>query len=255
MGLELKIKDLRVAVKGKEILKGINLVIKQGEFHALMGPNGSGKSTLSYAIMGHPDYEVTGGSITYGGKDVLGMSPDERARLGMFLSFQHPEDVPGVPIERFLRTSAESHGYKGSAVQFHRELQEKAQQLEVADGFLKRSLNVNFSGGERKKSEMLQMSVLEPKLAILDETDSGLDVDALRIVTCEVKRAKHERPDMSVLVITHYQRILNYLRPDHVHVMYDGRIVESGGLQLLEEIERDGYRRFNGRNAVAGRGS
>ncbi|RMF05083.1 Fe-S cluster assembly ATPase SufC, partial [Candidatus Woesearchaeota archaeon] len=221
---DLEIKDLHVSVvekdSRKEILKGLNLVVKPGEIHALMGPNGSGKSTLAYAIMGHPKYEISKGSIKFKGKDVASLSPDERAKLGIFLSFQHPEAIPGVPMESFLRSAANAvRGEPYSILEFRELLEKKAEQFRIQPEFMKRYLNEGFSGGEKKKAEILQMSILQPDIAILDETDSGLDVDSLKIVAEGVNSVKREKPELSVLLITHYQRILDYIQPDFVHVM------------------------------------
>jgi Fe-S cluster assembly ATP-binding protein len=241
---ELKIENLHVSVDGKEILKGINLDIKQGEIHALMGPNGSGKSTLSFAIMGHPKYEITKGNVILDGKNVLEMSVDERARAGLFLSFQYPSEIAGVTLANFLRTAyneTKNHGKtkKVNVLDFMKLLYLKMELLKMDKEFAKRNLNVGFSGGEKKRCEILQMAILEPKFGILDETDSGLDVDALRIVATGVKELIG--PNLGVLIITHYQRILHYIKPDHVHIMMNGKIVKSGDYTLAEEIETKGY--------------
>jgi Fe-S cluster assembly ATP-binding protein len=241
---ELIIKDLYVSVEGKKILNGINLDIKQGEIHALMGPNGSGKSTLSFTIMGHPKYEVTKGTVLLNGKNVLEMPVDERAKAGLFLSFQYPSEITGVTLSNFLRTAYNevmpTRGkQKIGVMDFMKLLYEKMGFLKMDKDFAKRYLNVGFSGGEKKRTEILQMAVLEPKFSILDETDSGLDVDALRIVANGIK--KLSGPKLGVLIITHYQRILHYIKPDFVHVMSNGKIIKSGTSKLAEEIEKKGY--------------
>ena len=243
----LKIKNLHASVEGKEILQGVNLTIRAGEVHAIMGPNGSGKSTLSYVLSGRDGYEVTSGSATYNGKDLLGMEPEERAGEGVFLAFQYPVEIPGVSSMNFLKESANSvRRYRGEeefdAMDFLKFVREKTKTLNITDDMLKRAVNVGFSGGEKKRNEVLQMAVLDPTLAILDETDSGLDVDALRIVGDGVTALRS--PDRSMLVITHYQRLLEHIVPDHVHVLADGRIVKSGGKELALELERDGYAEF-----------
>jgi Fe-S cluster assembly ATP-binding protein len=243
---ELLIKNLHVSVEGTEILKGFNLSIKQGEVHAIMGPNGTGKSTLAYTLMGHPKYEVTQGEVTFDGKDILSLEPDERSRLGMFLAFQYPISIPGVTVANFLRVALNARrkeanpddkGYPIPA--FRKLLNEKMALLKMEPSFAARYLNDGFSGGEKKRTEILQMATLEPKIAILDETDSGLDIDALRIVSEGVNTLRG--PDLGVLVITHYQRILNYIKPDFVHVMFNGQIVESGGAELALRLEDEGY--------------
>ena len=240
----LEIKDLRVAVEGKEILKGLSLTIKPGEVHAIMGPNGSGKSTLSYVIAGRDGYEVTGGSITFDGKDLLEQDPEERAREGVFLAFQYPVEIPGVGTTTFLRTAVNAlRKHRGEEeldpIKFVRLLREKSRALDIDDDKLKRAVNAGFSGGEKKRNEVLQMALLEPRLAVLDETDSGLDIDALKIVADGVNGLRS--PDNATLVITHYQRLLNYIVPDHVHVLADGKIVRSGGEELAHELEAKGY--------------
>lgn len=249
----LEVRDLHVAVEDKEILKGVNLTVRQGEIHALMGPNGSGKSTLAYAIMGHPHYEVTEGDILLDGESVLEMEPDERARVGLFLAFQYPTAVPGVTMANFLRQAVSAvRGYTarkdenapiGSNLipmrQFRNELRTAMDMLGMDPSFARRYLNEGFSGGEKKRAEILQLALLKPKFAILDETDSGLDIDAVRAVAEGVKRLTG--PDLGVLIITHYQRILNYIEPHHVHVFYDGRVVLSGGPELAVELEDRGY--------------
>ncbi len=243
----LTIKDLRVSVEGKPILKGFNLEIKPGEIHALMGPNGSGKSTLAYALMGHPKYKVEGGEVWFKGQNVLELTPDERARLGLFLAFQYPTTTPGVSLANFLRTAVNSvkggmNGNGGGGVpiaEFRKQLAEKMALLQMDKSFAGRYLNDGFSGGEKKRAEILQMAMLEPEIAILDETDSGLDIDALRIVSEGVNRLAG--PHVGILVITHYQRILNYVKPDFVHVMVNGQIVASDGPELAQRLEVEGY--------------
>ncbi len=243
---ELIVKNLHVSIEGKEILKGLNLEIKPGEIHAIMGPNGTGKSTLAYSLMGHPTYEITEGEIFFGGDDVLEMDPDERSRAGMFLAFQYPVSIPGVTVANFLRTAlnarrrAENPDDKGiSILEFRKMLKEKMDLLKMDHAFAGRYLNDGFSGGEKKRAEILQMATLKPKIAVLDETDSGLDIDALRIVSEGVNALSGD--DLGVLVITHYQRLLNYIKPHFVHIMFDGRIVESGGPELALRLEEDGY--------------
>jgi Fe-S cluster assembly ATP-binding protein len=242
---ELEIKDLHVSVDGNLILKGVNLTIRNGEIHALMGPNGSGKSTLAYSLMGHPQYEVEQGEVWFKGENVLEMSPDERARLGLFLAFQYPVTIPGVTLANFLRSTlnakrgAKNGGDPISIPEFRKLMMEKLELLDMDPAFAGRYLNEGFSGGEKKRAEVLQMAVLQPEIAILDETDSGLDIDALRIVAGGVKRLVG--PDMGVLLITHYQRILEYIEPSKVHIMVDGRIVIEGGAELANELEARGY--------------
>ncbi len=247
MTTALEIKNFQVSVDDQKILKGINLLVKQGEVHALMGPNGSGKSTLAYALAGHPNYEIDGGQVIFDGLDLLEMEPDERSRAGLFLAFQYPVAVPGVTVANFLRQSinarrrAEDSDDKGIPIPaFRRMLIEKMDSLDMDHKFAGRYLNEGFSGGEKKRAEILQMATLEPKIAILDETDSGLDIDALRIVS-EGANNLHDTLGMGMLVITHYQRILNYIQADHVHVMLGGRIVESGGPELALRLEESGY--------------
>lgn len=238
----LKVEDLHVEVEGTEILKGVSLEVKGGEVHALMGPNGSGKSTLSYALAGHPRYEVTGGRAILNGEDLLDLEVDERARAGLFLAFQYPSEISGVSMANFLRTAINSRREKGdeiSLLEFGKLLREQMQKLEMDPNFASRYLNEGFSGGEKKRSEILQMALLRPHMAILDETDSGLDIDALKIVSEGVNALRS--PEMGVLCITHYQRILRYLQPDVVHIMLDGRIVQSGGKELAETLEQKGY--------------
>lgn len=242
----LKIENLRVSLEDgeKEILKGLNLEVKPGEVHAIMGPNGSGKSTLSYVLAGRDGYEVTDGSVDFTGEDLLELEPEERAAAGLFLAFQYPVEIPGVPTTTFLKEALnqirESRGEKPlDGFQFLKMVREKTKALGMSEDMLKRAVNHGFSGGEKKRAETLQMSVLEPTLAILDETDSGLDIDALRIVAEGVNRLRS--PDRSFLVITHYQRLLEYIVPDVVHVMSDGKIVRSGGKELALELEEKGY--------------
>lgn len=238
----LEVRNLHVSVEGNEILKGVDLVVRGGEVHAIMGPNGSGKSTLANTLMGHPRYEVTDGEVVLNGIDLLELEPDERARSGLFLAFQYPAEIPGVTVANFLRTAYNAiHGDNGgiSVLEFHRLLKEKLELLHMDESFAGRYLNEGFSGGEKKRHEILQMAILKPKIAVLDETDSGLDIDALKIVANGVNSLRG--PEMGVIVITHYQRILNYLRPDYVHILLDGRIVRSGGPELGEELDRKGY--------------
>jgi Fe-S cluster assembly ATP-binding protein len=243
---ELVIKNLHVNVEENEILKGLDLTIKQGEVHALMGPNGSGKSTLAYTLSGHPKYEVTEGQVLFMGEELLDLEPDERSQMGLFLAFQYPVAIPGVTLANFLRTAinarrkAENPDDKGVPIpEFRRLLKEKMDLLAMEHAFAGRYLNDGFSGGEKKRAEILQMATLEPQFAVLDETDSGLDIDALRTVSEGVNTLRG--PDLGVLVITHYQRILDYIKPDFVHIMFDGRIVESGGPEMALQLEKQGY--------------
>lgn len=252
---DLVIEGLHVDVAGTEILSGIDLAVREGEIHALMGPNGSGKSTLSSALMGHPAYEVTAGSATFGGVDLLELEPDERARLGLFLAFQYPQAIPGVSVTQFLRMAV--NAMRGvvddgrhtkdpgapkpiSIPEFRAALEQAMELLDVDRDLIRRHLNEGFSGGEKKRVEILQMALLRPKVAILDETDSGLDIDALRVVAAGVNQLVRET-GMGALVITHYQRILDHVKPDFVHIMVDGRIRMEGGLELVERLEREGY--------------
>jgi len=251
----LEIKDLHVSVVTddgpKEILKGVDLTIKAGETHAIMGPNGSGKSTLSYAIAGHPKYEVTSGSVLLDGEDVLGMAVDERARAGIFLAMQYPVEVPGVSMSNFLRTAATA--VRGEAPQVRhwvKEVKNAMGELEIDPSFAERSVNEGFSGGEKKRHEILQLALLNPKIAILDETDSGLDVDALRVVSEGVNRFR-ANGESGVLLITHYTRILKHITPDFVHVFAGGRIVESGGAELAARLEDEGYVKYAGKQEAA----
>lgn len=240
----LKINDLHANINGKEILKGINLEVKPGEVHAIMGPNGSGKSTLSAVLTGNPAYEVTRGSVEFYGKDLLALLPEDRSHEGLFLSFQYPVEIPGVSMVNFMRTAVnEQRKYKGleplSATDFLKLMREKREIVELDNKLASRSVNEGFSGGEKKRNEIFQMAMLEPRLSILDETDSGLDIDALRIVAGGVNKLKSEKN--ATIVITHYQRLLDYIAPDFVHVLYKGRIVKSGGPELALELEERGY--------------
>jgi Fe-S cluster assembly ATP-binding protein len=242
----LEIKNLHVNIEGKEILKGLDLTIEQGKVHAIMGPNGTGKSTLAYTLMGHPSYTVTEGEVTFKGQNILELEPDERSRLGIFLAFQYPVAIPGVTVANFLRTAINARRRavnpedKGMPIpEFRKLLKEKMSMLKMDQTFAGRYLNDGFSGGEKKRAEILQMATLQPSIAILDETDSGLDIDALRIVAEGVNALSG--PELGVLVITHYQRLLNYIKPDYVHIMLDGRIVESGGPDLALHLEEQGY--------------
>lgn len=240
----LSIKNVHASIEGKQILKGLNLEVKPGEVHAIMGPNGSGKSTLASVLAGREEYEVTEGSIDFEGKDLLEMSPEDRAREGVFLAFQYPVEIPGVSTTNFVKAALnEKRKYHGQeqmdSVSFLKLLKEKSALLELDRSLLSRSLNEGFSGGEKKRNEILQMAILDPKLAILDETDSGLDIDALRIVAKGVNTLRNE--DHGIIVITHYQRLLNYLQPDFVHILMNGKIVKSGGRELALELEEKGY--------------
>jgi Fe-S cluster assembly ATP-binding protein len=236
----LKIENLHAEIDGNEILRGLDLEVGEGEIHAIMGPNGSGKSTLSNVLMGHPRYEVTGGSIIFRGQDVMELEADERARLGMFLAFQYPSEVPGVSVANFLRTAVNSvREEELSVMEMYKLLQEKMRVMEMDPKFAERYLNEGFSGGEKKRNEILQMLMLEPKLAIMDETDSGLDIDALQVVSKGVNELRG--PEFSAVVITHYNRILRYIEPDRVHVMLNGQIVTSGGKELALALEDKGY--------------
>ena len=240
----LEIKDLHAGIDGKEILKGLNLTVNKGEVHAIMGPNGSGKSTLSKVLAGHPSYEVTGGEVSYNGEDLFELEPDERAKAGIFLAFQYPVEVPGVSNAQFLRLAYnEKMKHLGEEeldpLEFNDYLKEKAKVVEMSSEFFKRSVNEGFSGGEKKRNEILQMAVLNPTLAILDETDSGLDIDALRIVAEGVNKLRSA--DNAIILVTHYQRLLNYIVPDFVHVLADGKVVKEGGKELALELEEKGY--------------
>jgi len=243
---QLEIRNLHVNIEGKEILKGLDLTVEQGRVHAIMGPNGTGKSTLAYTLMGHPNYTVTDGEVLYKGMNILDLEPDERSRAGIFLAFQYPVAIPGVTVANFLRSAvnsrrrAENPEDKGVPIpEFRRMLKEKMDLLKMDHNFAGRYLNEGFSGGEKKRAEILQLAALKPEIAILDETDSGLDIDALKIVSEGVNTLAG--PELGVLVITHYQRLLNYIKPDYVHVMLDGRIVESGGPDLALHLEEHGY--------------
>ena len=243
---QLEIKNLHVNIDGKEILKGLDLTVEQGKIHAIMGPNGTGKSTLAYTLMGHPSYTVTEGEVHFKGQNILELEPDERSRLGIFLAFQYPVAIPGVTVANFLRTAINARRRavnaedKGIPIpEFRKLLKEKMDLLRMDYTFAGRYLNEGFSGGEKKRAEILQLAALKPEIAILDETDSGLDIDALRIVADGVNALMNN--DMGILVITHYQRLLNYIKPDYVHVMLDGRIVESGGADLALHLEDQGY--------------
>jgi Fe-S cluster assembly ATP-binding protein len=237
----LQIEDLHVEVEGREILRGVNLSIDKGDIHAIMGPNGSGKSTLAYVLTGRPGYEVKQGKVLYKGEDIMGLAPDERAKQGIFLAFQYPTEVPGVSVVNFLRTAynAIHPDEQKSAMDFRMFLQEKIDMLEIPTELVDRYVNQGFSGGEKKRNEILQMAVLGPELAIMDETDSGLDIDALKHVSAGVN--KLAGPDVGIMLITHYQRLLNYITPSSVHVLLSGRIVKSGGFELAEQLEAEGY--------------
>ena len=240
----LEVKDLHAGIDGKEILKGLNLEVSAGEVHAIMGPNGSGKSTLSKVLAGHPSYEVLSGSVTYQGKDLLELEPDERARAGVFMAFQYPVEVPGVSNSQFLRLAynekmKHTGGEELDPLEFNDYLKEKAKIVDMDPSFFKRSVNEGFSGGEKKRNEILQMAVLQPRLAILDETDSGLDIDALRIVAEGVNKLRSS--ENAIILVTHYQRLLNYITPDFVHVLAGGKIVKEGGKELALELEEKGY--------------
>jgi Fe-S cluster assembly ATP-binding protein len=243
----LKIENLqaKVADEDLDILKGVDLTLNTGEIHAIMGPNGSGKSTLAKVLAGHPGYEVTGGSATFKGEQILELEPDERAQAGVFLAFQYPVEIPGVSIANFLRTALQAQLEEGEELDlfdFQDLLMDRMKLLEMDPAFAERPVNDGFSGGEKKRNEILQMACLKPSLALMDETDSGLDIDALQIVASGVNKLREENPEMTVLLITHYQRLLNYIKPDHVHVMVDGRIVRSGGPEVALQLEEEGYR-------------
>lgn len=251
--MSLAIKDLHAATDGNEILKGLSLEVPKGEVHAIMGPNGSGKSTLAKVIAGHADYEVTSGSVTMDGVDLLELEIDERSRAGLFLAFQYPAEVPGVTMANFIRAARQARmpeGQELDAVAYYKELYEKMDQLEIDRKFTARSVNEGFSGGEKKRNEVLQMMMLEPSYCVMDETDSGLDIDALKIVAGGVNSMR--APERGFLVITHYQRLLDYIEPDHVHVLADGQIVRSGGKELALELEARGYDFLKEEVAVAG---
>lgn len=245
----LEIKDLYVSVDGKEILKGLNFAVNRGEVHALMGPNGSGKSTLAYTIMGHPKYKVESGDILFEGKSILEMKPDERAKLGLFLAFQYPVEVPGVTLFNFLWKAIQANNLDStvgrasklpkSVVDYKRELIDRIKRLNMSEIFVYRPIGVGFSGGEKKRMEILQMTMLKPIIAFLDEPDSGLDIDSLKVVAEVVNSVR--TPELGIVMITHYQRILNYIKPDFVHIMLEGRIVKSGGPEIVEKLEQEGY--------------
>ncbi|GIU83007.1 MAG: Fe-S cluster assembly ATPase SufC [Acidobacteria bacterium] len=240
----LEIRNLHAGIDGREIIKGLNLSVEKGQIHAIMGPNGSGKSTLAKVLAGHPNYEVTEGEILYEGKNLLEMEPDERAREGIFMAFQYPVEIPGVSNSQFLRLAYnEKMKHLGreelDPIEFNELLKEKAKLVQMTSDFLKRSVNEGFSGGEKKRNEILQMAILEPKLAILDETDSGLDIDALRIVAEGVNKLRNS--ENAIILITHYQRLLNYIQPDFVHILADGKIIKSGTKELAIELEEKGY--------------
>ncbi len=246
--------EVQVAEEDLPILKGVDLEISAGEIHAIMGPNGSGKSTLAKALAGHPGYEVTSGSVEFRGEDLLELETDERSRAGVFLAFQYPVEIPGVSIANFLRTAVQAHLPEGEELdifEYSDQLTERMSMLDMDVAFAERHVNDGFSGGEKKRNEILQMAMLRPKLALMDETDSGLDIDALKIVAEGVNKLKAEDPEMSVLLITHYQRLLDYIKPDQVHVMVDGRIVQSGGPEVALELEADGYKVFEDAAAEA----
>ncbi|GGM63217.1 ABC transporter ATP-binding protein [Longimycelium tulufanense] len=256
----LEIKDLHVSVATDEgpepILNGVDLTVKGGETHAIMGPNGSGKSTLAYSVAGHPKYEVTSGEVLLDGENVLEMGVDERARAGLFLAMQYPVEVPGVSMSNFLRTAATAVRGQAPAVRhWVKEVKQAMADLEIDPAFAERSVNEGFSGGEKKRHEILQLALLKPQMAILDETDSGLDVDALRVVSDGVNRYKGANPEIGIMLITHYTRILKHITPDFVHVFSRGRIVESGGPELAERLEEEGYVRFTGKQEPAGAGA
>ena len=253
----LKISGLhaKVAEEDLDILRGVDLELGKGEIHAIMGPNGSGKSTLAKVLAGHPGYEVTAGSVEFKGGDILDLEPDERSREGIFLAFQYPVEIPGVSIANFLRTAVQSHLPEGEELDlfdFQDMLIERMELLEMDTSFAERHVNDGFSGGEKKRNEILQMAVLKPTLALMDETDSGLDIDALQIVAAGVNKLAEENADMTVLLITHYQRLLDYIKPDHVHVMVDGRIVRSGGADVALSLEQEGYKSWREHEAAAG---
>jgi Fe-S cluster assembly ATP-binding protein len=242
---QLSISNLRVSIAEQEIIRGLSLAVPKGEVHAIMGPNGSGKSTLAKVLAGHPDYQVTAGEVLMDGENILGLAPDERARKGLFLAFQYPSEIPGVTIANFLRAAVQARlpeGEELEATDYYARLYEKMDLLEMDRSFTSRSVNEGFSGGEKKRNEILQLAMLEPKYAVLDETDSGLDIDALKVVAHGVNSMRG--PDRGILVITHYQRLLDYIVPDHVHVMVQGRIVRSGGKELALELEEKGYESY-----------
>ena len=259
MSRDLVIKDLQISVQEKPIIKGLNLTVKQGEIHALMGPNGSGKSTLANGLMGHPLYDVDSGEVIFNGVDILELEPNERAKLGLFLAFQYPTAIPGVSLANFLRLAVsavrakETNGSGDDGLipmrEFRRELRDKMKQLGIDDSFARRYLNDGFSGGEKKRAEILQLAMLEPQIAILDETDSGLDIDAIRVVGESVSQLIG--PELGVLIITHYPRLLDYIRPHFVHILLEGRIVESGGWELAQMLETEGYDPIREKHGIA----
>lgn len=245
MSTLLATKNLKVSIEDKTIIHDVSLSIESGQVHAIMGPNGSGKSSLALTLMGHPRYAVDAGSMTLLGEELTDLSPEKRAKLGMFLAMQHPYEIEGIPFKSFLR-QAYNALYDGTDKQlrirdFHKHLMEKVELLEMESSFIDRSVNVGFSGGEKKRAEMLQLAVLQPKIALLDEIDSGLDIDALQVVCKALQKVREDNPSMSVLLITHYQRILSYLKPDVVHIMQDGLLVKSGGIEIAENLEKHGY--------------
>ena len=251
MGAPLfELSDVRIStVDGVEIVKGVDLTINEGEIHALMGPNGCGKSTLASALAGSPEYEITGGTVLLKGDDIAEWDPDVRARAGLFLAFQYPQAIPGVSVRNFLQQAVQARtGEDVSTIEIYMSLSEWMDRLNMDTSFMDRFLNEGFSGGEKKRNEILQMAMLEPEVAILDETDSGLDIDALRIVAEGVQAVREKNSGLGVLTITHYQRLLDYLKPDHVHVMSEGQIVQSGGMELVETIESDGFDSIVGAN-------
>ncbi len=245
VGLRVRPATEQGAIPGDEILKGLDLTVRAGEVHAIMGPNGSGKSTLGNTLLGSPEYEVTAGSIRFQGDDVTDWPADERAKAGMFLAFQYPQEIAGVSVIQFLRQALSARkGLDLSVLELRLATMDWMKRLGMDSSFVDRYLNEGFSGGEKKRNEIMQMAILEPELAILDETDSGLDIDALRIVAQGIREVRAERPEMGVVLVTHYQRLLDEIQPDHVHIMVGGRIVQSGGMELVEQLERDGYEAF-----------
>src|SRR5574342_539027 len=240
--MKLEIRDLHVSIEGREILKGVSLVVNPGEVHALMGPNGSGKSTLSYVLAGHPKYQITKGDILVDGKSILGFSPDERAKLGLFLAFQHPLELQGLSLSKFLFNLSKIKDQNQSFISFKKQMDENLSVLGVDKSFIERDVNVGSSGGEKKRAEVLQLLTLQPSLAVLDEMDSGLDVDSMQVLSKAVSELRNS--SFSCLVITHYQRLLNYLKPDFVHIIVDGKIVASGNAQLALEVEKKGYQKL-----------